>query len=363
VAKLTSAVHFTPFGELSGAQRSLLVLVEEQARSGQAAVWVPFESGVSRRAREVGAEVVCYQLRLGLRGLARTLLPAAVRLRLLAARCSARILHCHTAYGMRWATPAAKAAGLKLVCHQRDLYEAGDYHRGLEHADWIIANSGSVFESLPRALQDKTTVVHNATALPAARPEQPFAEVLQFGMAGRSVPEKGMALFLEAVLPLVEQGVGEAHIWGLWSMGPSCPVSEALVKRVASLPEAVRARVHLEPFREDTDRFFAAMDVVVVPSVQPEPFGRMAIEAMAWGCAVVVASHGGLREIVDDGATGLWFAPGDLLDLRGALWRLLREGDLRRALGEAGRQAVEARFSPQAHAQRVEAVYQRVLAP
>jgi len=48
-------------------------------------------------------------------------------------------------------------------------------------------------------------------------------------------------------------------------------------------------------------------DVVVMPSVTPEPFGRVAIEASAMGCPVVAFNHGGAAESIIDGETG-WLA-------------------------------------------------------
>jgi len=162
-------------------------------------------------------------------------------------------------------------------------------------------------------------------------------------------------------LPMVEAGSAEAHIWGLWSMGPECSLSKSLVDRVERLPPEVRNRIDLQPFREDIEEFFAKMDIVAVPSVFPEPFGRMAIEAMASGCAVVAAGHGGLVEIIDDNKNGLLFTPGSAEGLRAALERLIGDSGLREALIRQGRVAVEKNFTPAAHYQGIQAVYESLL--
>jgi glycosyltransferase involved in cell wall biosynthesis len=94
----------------------------------------------------------------------------------------------------------------------------------------------------------------------------------------------------------------------------------------------------------------------VVPSIWPEPFGLVALEAGAAGKAVVAADAGGLRDIVVDGRTGLLVPPGDRGALAVALSRLITDPELRRRLGaEARGQA--ATFAPGVVLPRVEAAY------
>ena len=74
--------------------------------------------------------------------------------------------------------------------------------------------------------------------------------------------------------------------------------------------------------------------VTAVPSLY-EPFGLVALEAMASGRPVVVSRVGGLMEIVDD-ASGFTVEPGDHLDLATRLAALLSDPELARAAGAAG---------------------------
>jgi glycosyltransferase involved in cell wall biosynthesis len=85
--------------------------------------------------------------------------------------------------------------------------------------------------------------------------------------------------------------------------------------------------------------------VAVVPSVWNEPLGRVAIEAMLTGRAVVASDVGGLRDIVTHGVTGLTVPPGDPGALASALDDLLDDPARRRRLGETAR----------SHARRFEA--------
>src|SRR4029077_15727493 len=70
---------------------------------------------------------------------------------------------------------------------------------------------------------------------------------------------------------------------------------------------------------------YRVSDLCIVPSIY-EPFGLVALEAMALGCLCVVADTGGLREVVpEDGSVGLRFPSRDATALRGVLERVLTD--------------------------------------
>lgn len=94
----------------------------------------------------------------------------------------------------------------------------------------------------------------------------------------------------------------------------------------------------------------------VAPSIWPEPFGLVALEAAAAGKATIASGIGGLRDIVIDGETGLLVPPGDRGELQAALQRLIGDEDLRARMGEAaGRRALQ--FSPEAVVPQFEEAY------
>jgi glycosyltransferase involved in cell wall biosynthesis len=74
-----------------------------------------------------------------------------------------------------------------------------------------------------------------------------------------------------------------------------------------------------------------------VPSVWNEPMGQVAVEAMLVGRAVVASNVGGLRDVVEHGATGLMVPPGDPGALAAALDSLLDDPETRQQMGETGR--------------------------
>jgi len=84
-------------------------------------------------------------------------------------------------------------------------------------------------------------------------------------------------------------------------------------------------------------RLYETADIVVAPSLWMEPFGIVAVEAMAAGRPVCASNIGGLRDIVRDGATGLLFTPGDAEALARCLEMLLDDPGLRARMGAEGR--------------------------
>ncbi len=102
--------------------------------------------------------------------------------------------------------------------------------------------------------------------------------------------------------------------------------------------------------------------VAVVPSRWPEPFGMVALEAMAAGTPVVASAIGGLADIVRDGRDGYLVAPGRPRDLRDRIDRLLADAPLRMAFSESARGRA-AEFSADEVIPQFEQLYHRVLAP
>lgn len=97
----------------------------------------------------------------------------------------------------------------------------------------------------------------------------------------------------------------------------------------------------------------------LVPSTWGEPFGIVAIEAMAMGRPVIASSVGGIRDIVIDGETGLLVPPHDPRALREAMQRLIDDPQLRANLGEGARRRA-ATYRASEVVSRIEEVYQRV---
>ncbi|HYG96565.1 MAG TPA: glycosyltransferase family 4 protein [Solirubrobacterales bacterium] len=94
----------------------------------------------------------------------------------------------------------------------------------------------------------------------------------------------------------------------------------------------------------------------VAPSLLPESFGIVALEAAAAGKPTIAADHGGLRDVVADGESGFLVEPGDREGMRLALGRLAGDAGLRERMGEAARRRA-ALFGPDVVVPEFEAAY------
>lgn len=173
-------------------------------------------------------------------------------------------------------------------------------------------------------------------ALPAsARGKRPLV-----GLFGRVTPWKGQHVLIEALVTLPGVHgliVGEALFTD--EDRRYRQELEILAERLG-----VKDRVHFAGFCSDVRPLYCAVDAVVHCSVAPEPFGRVVVEAMLLGRPVVAAGAGGVLEVVDAGRTGLLVPPADPPALAAALRLLCDNPECARALGQAARDAVRARF-------------------
>ena len=105
----------------------------------------------------------------------------------------------------------------------------------------------------------------------------------------------------------------------------------ALHTLVGELPDARRARVTLVPETADVARYFLAADVFVCTS-RVESYPRVILEAMAWGLPIVTTPVFGIREQVREDVNGIFYEPGDVEALAGAIARLVTDNELRARL-------------------------------
>jgi glycosyltransferase involved in cell wall biosynthesis len=108
---------------------------------------------------------------------------------------------------------------------------------------------------------------------------------------------------------------------------------------------------------------YAAMDIAVLPSAQPEPFGGVVMEAMCMSMPVVATNVGGSIEQVADGETGFLVPPADPAALADKLERLVRDAALRQRFGEAGRKRIVERFTLRGMVDKIVRVYDECLGP
>src|SRR6185312_11318956 len=127
---------------------------------------------------------------------------------------------------------------------------------------------------------------------------------LVVGYVGRMIEDKGIFTLGDAADAFLAAD-GSAHM--LW-VGDG-EDSATLRERVARSPHASRHR--FLAWEADLAALYPALDLLAVPSIYPEPFGRVSVEAQAAAVPVVCSSAGGLPETFVPGSTGIEVAPDD----------------------------------------------------
>lgn len=149
---------------------------------------------------------------------------------------------------------------------------------------------------------------------------------------------------------------------------PQLPDARFIIAGEGELRPALERQIkdhHLEKhvllagFRPDVLSLHKAFDMFVMSSVT-EGLGTSLLDAMAAGKPIVATRTGGIPEVVVDGDTGLLVPPRDEEALAGAIVRLLKDANLRRTMGEAGRTRARDLFSLERMVQNTLNVYQRV---
>ena len=319
------------------------------------------------REGRFGAKVY-HGLGLGL-WLLRRGLPRASRLLSIARKNGAGLIHTNIRVGHdREGLIAAWLGRLPCVCHVRHQETLGWFDRRL--ADTVgkfIYISQAVQEShLSSGIgRDRGEVVYNGLniadwtrALDPARGRELLGVASAaplVGIVGRLDKWKGHSVFLQAMVKLKETAPGVRAV----VVGDAPPDQAAYRQELEMLTArlGLTETVSFVPFQTELAAVMSALDVVVLASTSPEPFGRVLIEAMAAGKPVVASDSGASREIIDDGQQGVLFPPGEDAALASAIARLLSDRALAKEMGRKGQMRVAERFDATQYVAGVEAIY------
>ena len=357
----TGVLHVTDTPGFGGAERAMLLLIDELGRLGfeqRLLVHPHAPAGLLDAAAALGVPVATVpDLPEGLTGLRR--LPGFTR-RLRAERPG--IFHAHLTYPLACKFPlaAARLAGVPGIVATEQLmlefplpphvriqqrFVAGGVDRFIavsEHVTDELADLG-----WPR---EKFIVIPNTVDLrrfPAAPTPRAAGERVVLALA-RLDPQKGLDHLVRAAARMPDVTVRIA------GGGPLRGELEELARA-----QGVDDRVTFLGERSDVPELLEACDVFVLPSLY-EGLPLSILEAMAAGRPVVATDIPGTRQAVHDGRTGLLVPPGDDAALATAITRVLDDPALGVTLARGGRELVEERHASDAGARRVAAIYEEL---
>jgi len=266
-------------------------------------------------------------------------------------------------FGLPWALTVAASTQAKVVCHLHNEPYAQDHSTFQRTLLGTLGRATRHFVAVSDFLRDRAIkkglrpqwieVVRPGVEM-NAYPAQTL-ELRQRARERLGIPKEG-SVFL--YFGRVDPGKGIEVLLDAWSRLHVDPESATLLVVGSPLhaidPESYVAglktltsgsSVIFLPRRLDVVGLLHAADVVVVPSLYGEPFGRVVIEAMATGCPVVASRTGGIPEILTGELDRLLFEPGNVPELASLLKQLGTWRETDPALGRACRDHIQTYFS------------------
>jgi glycosyltransferase involved in cell wall biosynthesis len=328
--------------ETGGAEQTTLDIARAVVRSGGRALVASRGGRMEGRLRATGAELIVLPVQSK-----NPLIIAgnAAHLAALIRREKVSLIHARSRAPAFSAFLAAGATGIPFVATYHGVYAAKGglkrwYNAIMTRGPLTIANSAYTRERViaEHGLDaDRVIAIDRGVDLDWFDPAQvtqprtdhllklwgvdPDDTRVKFILAGRLTRWKGQRLIVDAAARLKATSgsaplilfVGDAQ--GRFDY--RAELETAI--REAELEDSVRLVGHCD----DMPAAYLIADYALAPSLEPEPFGRTAVEPQAMGRPVLAADHGAARETVVDGETGWLVAPGDAQAWTDALARAL----------------------------------------
>jgi len=380
-------LQIVPQLDAGGAELSAVEIAEAIVRSGGRALVLSEPGRLTPRVTAVGGEAIAFP--------AATknpfkLLANARAIRRIAVTEGVDLIHARSRAPAWSALLAARRAAVPFVTTYHGAYGETNalkklYNSVMARGDVVIANSrytADLIASRYATPRERLVVIHRGVDVGAFDPQgiapDRVAELRRrWGVApeqrvilqaARLTRWKGQGVLIDAVGQLQRRGAldGSVAILAGDAQGRDGYVKElqAQIERLG-LKEHVRLVGHVE----DVAAAYAASHVTVVASIEPEAFGRTAIEASALACPVIATNIGAPPEtvmaqptVVQREITGWLVPPGDAEALAHSLGAVLGLAPAERpAMGERARRHVLANFTTEAMQRRTLAVCDRLL--
>lgn len=378
----TVVLQVIPELDTGGAEQTTLDIAAAVTAAGGRALVASQGGRMEARLAEAGGELirlpVATKSPLGLAA-------NAGRLTRLIRREGVSLVHARSRAPAVSALRAARATGLPFVATYHGVYSARTppkrwWNAVMTRGDLVIANSAYTRDHV---IAEHGVDPARVVAIPrgvdlqrfdpsAVSPDRLRALAEAWGLesdetrpklllAGRLTRWKGQGLMIDAVTRLLDQG-GCSDLLVLMAgddqgrRGYRAELERQITG--AGLSETIRLVGHVD----DMPAAYALADLAAAPSLEPEAFGRTAVEPQAMARPVLAADHGAVRETVADGETGWRVAPGDVPAWADALARALDAGpDRWAAMGRAGQARARALYSVEAMQAATLEAYRRVL--
>ena len=245
---------------------------------------------------------------------------------------------------------------------------------------WVVAHLSSRIVAVSNAVRshilldqprkvEKIEVIHNGIDLSpfmsqecgrgSVRDELNMSnQALVVGMIGRVSQWKGQSVFAEAAARIVAE-YRELYFVAVGGVFDNQQEYMTVFQRQVESLNLKNFRIC--DYRQDIPEVLRSFDIFVLPSILPDPFPTVVIEAMASALPVIASECGGVSEMVVPGLTGILVPPGDVGALASAIQRLVLDDAGRVAMGEAARRRAKTEFQLARFVRQFERTYRSVL--
>jgi glycosyltransferase involved in cell wall biosynthesis len=307
---------------------------------------------------------------LSMGGALESVVPTVMRLVKLIQEVDADVVHCNSLKADLLGGIAGRLVGVPVIWHIRDRI-ADDYLpakmvkllRFMANAvpTHVIANSRATLETVRLFDAANSSVIYSGLDLdPYLRIGPKTSGPVRVGIVGRLAPWKGQHVFLQAAALVRKQFPGAVFQMVGSPLFSETEYEKRLHAQAKSL--GIEDVTEFTGHRKDVPELLAQMDVVVHASTTAEPFGQVAVLAMAAGRPLVATAGGGILESVIHGKTGLLVAMGDASAMAAAIVSILSDSDLAASLSNDGRMRVMDLFTISKTAGQTMQLYDRLTA-
>jgi glycosyltransferase involved in cell wall biosynthesis len=377
---MNAVLQVTPTLDAGGVERTTIEVAEALTRAGGRALVASRGGQMEAELETVGGEL--HRMPMDTKN-PFVVAANAARLHALAKSRDVSIIHARSrapAWSALW---AARQLDVPFITTFHGLYNARSnlkrwYNGVMARGDLVIANSEFTRRHVLREYglrPERVLTIPRGVDLtrfdPAVvKPDLVEALRAKWGFTDRNrllvlMPTritrwKGHEVLLEAALRVEAERPGRIGVVMAGSAFGRESFREELKARI--IEAGAGPFVQVVDHQNDMPVALMASDVVAIPSIEPEAFGRVAVEAQAMGRPVIATAHGGFAETVKDGYSGFLVTPGDAHDLARALIRLVDAGEaVRASMGEAGMAHARPLYSKAALQKATLGVYKQVL--
>ena len=218
----------------------------------------------------------------------------------------------------------AKHLKIKSIWHIREIITNKYENKFIsyfmnKYSSLVIANSNNTLKSL-KLKTNKGMVLYNSIELDEKNINKNKSKKFVIGMAGRINRWKGQKLLVDAAEIVLKQDKNIEFLIAGDAFHGEEYLKNDLINYIndKKLGSHVKLCGQIDNMRD----FYKKLDLFILPSIKPEPFGLVILEAMQYGIPVIASNHGGPTEIIKDNINGILFEPNNPLSLASEILKL-----------------------------------------